>query len=282
MTAAPTGDHLRVLLSRREHLSGIHPALLADNALECGGANARCGLCDECAHIGVLDGYGWRACAEDDRPGDPIEWFPGLVQGDTIDAFHRAEAAARKLARSLAGDAPASGCLVRVMRGAVEHEGAGRFCARWDQALASSRRGPRPQRDTTARTINDLQELIDHREHPSRAFLESIVATLRRLDHLINTAHTTDFLEAVPLEAAHQRYRWGEGHDAAKTHDHWFWLIGYLAGKALRNALDGNTAKAQHHTISTAAALLHWHTALSLSLPSQGSEVSGSSTPGSG
>lgn len=49
----------------------------------------------------------------------------------------------------------------------------------------------------------------------------------------LNTPHTTDFLEAVRIEAAHQRERWGSEHDAGKTDADWFWLVGYLAGKAL-------------------------------------------------
>ena len=34
---------------------------------------------------------------------------------------------------------------------------------------------------------------------------------------IINTPETADFMAAVPLEAAHQRERWGSSHDAGKT-----------------------------------------------------------------
>jgi hypothetical protein len=49
----------------------------------------------------------------------------------------------------------------------------------------------------------------------------------------INTPEIHDFLAAVENEALHQRERWGSEHDAGKTDADWFWLIGYLAGKAL-------------------------------------------------
>lgn len=81
-------------------------------------------------------------------------------------------------------------------------------------------------------------------------------------DEIINTPETADFMAGVPLEAAHQRERWGAEHDAGKTPFDWFWLIGYLSQKAADAAVRGDTEKAMHHTISTAAALANWHAAL--------------------
>ena len=75
-----------------------------------------------------------------------------------------------------------------------------------------------------------------------------------RLSGLINTPRVDDFLKAVRTEAAHQIERWGAAHDEGKTDADWFWLIGYLAGKAL-NKPD----KKLHHIITTAAACLNWH-----------------------
>jgi hypothetical protein len=75
-----------------------------------------------------------------------------------------------------------------------------------------------------------------------------------RLRALINNPHTDDFLAAVRLEAAHQQERWGSEHDAGKTDADWFWLVGYLAGKAITKP-----EKQLHHIITTAAALLNWH-----------------------
>lgn len=77
---------------------------------------------------------------------------------------------------------------------------------------------------------------------------------LERLHALINNPHTADFVEAVKSEAAHQRERWSVEHDAGKTDADWFWLIGYLAGKALHKP-----EKQLHHIITTAAACLNWH-----------------------
>jgi len=84
---------------------------------------------------------------------------------------------------------------------------------------------------------------------------------LRR--EIINAPETADFMAGVPLEAAHQRERWGSEHDAGKSPFDWFWLIGYLSQKAADAAVRGDLEKAQHHTISTAAALANWHAALS-------------------
>lgn len=75
-----------------------------------------------------------------------------------------------------------------------------------------------------------------------------------RLDGLINNPHTDNFLEAVRLEAAHQRERWAPSHDEQKHATDWFWLIGYVAGKAL-----GKPEKRLHHIITTAAVCLNWH-----------------------
>jgi hypothetical protein len=82
-------------------------------------------------------------------------------------------------------------------------------------------------------------------------------------DEVINSPETADFMAGVPLEAAHQRDRWGAEHDAGKAPLDWFWLIGYLAQKAATAQIAGDTNKALHHTISTAAALANWHAAIS-------------------
>lgn len=39
-------------------------------------------------------------------------------------------------------------------------------------------------------------------------------------DEIINTPETADFMAGVPLEAAHQRERWGADHDAALANWH--------------------------------------------------------------
>jgi hypothetical protein len=85
------------------------------------------------------------------------------------------------------------------------------------------------------------------------------VNELAEMRTLLNTPEIEDFDKAVPLEAAHQIQRWSAAHDAGKNPSDWFWLVGYLAGKALTAAIAGNTEKAKHHCISTAAALRNWH-----------------------
>jgi hypothetical protein len=93
----------------------------------------------------------------------------------------------------------------------------------------------------------------------SPAIAEALLAELKRLraiEREVNTPHTAEFLKAVQLEAAHQRERWAAEHDAGKTDADWFWLVGYLTGKALHKP-----EKQLHHIITTAAALLNWHAA---------------------
>lgn len=120
---------------------------------------------------------------------------------------------------------------------------------------------------TALDTLEDrLKTLLDEsaaalsREREARERAEGEVG---RLTSLIDTPHTADFMGAVPLEAAHQIKRWGVEHDDGKAPEDWFWVVGYLAGKALHHAKAGNVEKAKHHTISTAAVMLNWFRRLS-------------------
>jgi len=124
-----------------------------------------------------------------------------------------------------------------------------------------------------------LREIISemfNAHHPSDAavsrwasLFEGVVdelAALRkengRLSSIINTPQSDDFLRAVSIEAEHQRQRWGSDHDQGKAPADWFWLVGYLAGKALHKHADGDIDKAEHHIITTAAACANWHRAM--------------------
>lgn len=89
-----------------------------------------------------------------------------------------------------------------------------------------------------------------------------LAAEVTRLQLLIDTPEIEDFFHGTKIEAAHQVERWGDAHDRSKSAENWYWLVGYLAGKALRATMDGNREKALHHTISTAAALFQWHKAI--------------------
>ena len=78
-------------------------------------------------------------------------------------------------------------------------------------------------------------------------------------EKLLNAPEILDFAKAVQFEVAHQRSRWGSDHDAGKSDADWFWLIGFLGGKALR-AEDG-LEKQLHRIITVAAAACNWHAA---------------------
>lgn len=113
--------------------------------------------------------------------------------------------------------------------------------------------------------------------------LRRVLDQFTHLHALVNSPQTADFLESTRLEVVHQVQRWGTVHDRAKRPADWFWLVGYLAGKALHAAhevdhlsrlslpspgtvqtIERHREKALHHTISTAALLANWHTALKL------------------
>lgn len=87
-------------------------------------------------------------------------------------------------------------------------------------------------------------------------------AEIDRLNAIINTPQSGDFMRAVSIEAEHQRQRWSSEHDGGKTPADWFWLVGYLAGKGLHAHAAGDILKAEHHVITTAAALANWHLAI--------------------
>ncbi len=91
--------------------------------------------------------------------------------------------------------------------------------------------------------------------HEAERHVLALWDELQRIEALLNTPETLDFGKAVVLEAAHQRERWGEEDRAKKSDADWFWLIGYLAGKAIRP----NNEKLLHHIITIAAACANWH-----------------------
>ncbi len=125
---------------------------------------------------------------------------------------------------------------------------------------------PRPDSlDAVTKERDDLRKELEVEQEQNRLThqrLDDALADVARLTELLNTPELKDFAKAVPLEAAHQRIRWGSDHDAGKTPADWFWLIGYLAGKALHCHIEGKTEKALHHTITAAAALANWHSAI--------------------
>lgn len=89
---------------------------------------------------------------------------------------------------------------------------------------------------------------------------EAAVAAERA--NLLNTPEFANFRDGVVLEALHQRESWGSEHDVGKGPADWFWLIGYLAQKAMMAGIAGDMEKALNHCVSTAAALANWHAQL--------------------
>lgn len=108
-------------------------------------------------------------------------------------------------------------------------------------------------------TLSDelLDQLEQHPPLPARETVLELVREVKRLRKLIWTPHTAEFLEAVRIEAAHQRDRWSDGHDRMKDDSDWYWLLGWLIGKAVHAKDDRE--KRLHHIVTSAAALLNWH-----------------------
>ena len=100
--------------------------------------------------------------------------------------------------------------------------------------------------------------------------ITDLQAEVARLTQILNTPLYEEFVEAVMAEAPHQRWRWAKAHDAGKTPRDWCDLIAYLSSKARTAHEHGDRTKALHHTISTAAALLHWHEAVLEDFPQTG------------
>lgn len=116
-----------------------------------------------------------------------------------------------------------------------------------------------------------------------REQLAEMTAERDRLLAMINTPELVDFPRAVYLESVHQLHRWGAEDRSSKTPQEWFWLVGYLGGRALghhkeaerleelaasstevdaaqlRPQIDHHRKKATHHVITMAAAASHWH-----------------------
>ncbi len=97
--------------------------------------------------------------------------------------------------------------------------------------------------------------------------LKGVISTL---NEQIDSPHVLNFLEAVKLEAAHQRKRWPAPHDDMKADEDWLFLIGYLGGKAVQagktaaqcinvDVTEGHIEKRLHHIITVAAVCLNWH-----------------------
>jgi hypothetical protein len=95
--------------------------------------------------------------------------------------------------------------------------------------------------------------------------IANLTAALGRTREKVNTPEVHDFVAGVEREAAHQRERWGDDHDKAKTPEDWLWALAFLATKATQAARYGDREKYLHHIITAAAMLANWHRLASLS-----------------
>ncbi len=88
---------------------------------------------------------------------------------------------------------------------------------------------------------------------------EPVREYVARMDAIINTPETEDFIRGVAIEAEHQRQRWPEDHDASKNGFDWFWVVGFLSQKAATAFEQKDADKTLHHCISTAALMMNMH-----------------------
>lgn len=92
--------------------------------------------------------------------------------------------------------------------------------------------------------------------------LEAKDAEIARLRALLNNPQVKEFFAAVEVEAAHQREKWGENHDAGKDLGDWSLLFQYIMGKQAQAVYDQNWPKYLHHLITLAAICSNAHRAL--------------------
>ena len=92
--------------------------------------------------------------------------------------------------------------------------------------------------------------------------LARMTADRNRLQELINSPVTADFLEGVQAEVAHQVIRGNDG----KNHVDWLGTVCWLSSQAARAMAEGDRDRALHDTISTAAACANWHAHLTVLL----------------
>jgi len=83
-----------------------------------------------------------------------------------------------------------------------------------------------------------------------------LITEVETLRAALDPTDDLPFIEQVQAEIAYQQTRWSAADDA-KTDSDWFWLVGYLVGKAFHDV----RRKRVHHLVAAAAALGNWHAA---------------------
>lgn len=89
--------------------------------------------------------------------------------------------------------------------------------------------------------------------------VERLRADNRRLRGILDQPDPAEFMYATEVEMRYQQAHWGEEHDSGKVDADWFWLIGYLAGKALHRGEDDGRDKLLHRITTVSAAAGNWH-----------------------
>ncbi len=113
--------------------------------------------------------------------------------------------------------------------------------------------------------LKPMHDALVAAPQPAQTERPALEAEIARLKAIIHTPESDDFLRGVSIEAEYQRTLHGVDDTAARFDWHqWFWVAGYLLGKALGCCKTGagNGEKAKHHLVTTAALLMNWHNVL--------------------
>ncbi|MFM0405249.1 hypothetical protein [Paraburkholderia dipogonis] len=97
------------------------------------------------------------------------------------------------------------------------------------------------------------------------AYAKQLEARVAELNAIIHTPESDEFLKGVSIEAEYQRQLHGIDATEARFDWHqWFWVTGYLLGKALAacKSGEGDGEKAKHHLVTSAALINNWHNTL--------------------
>lgn len=83
------------------------------------------------------------------------------------------------------------------------------------------------------------------------------------IDKHLSTPEILDFIKAIQIEAKYQEEQWKKA-DPEKTDADWYWLIGWLGGKAVNDPhkvgdLRPTIERKLHRIITVAAAAYNWH-----------------------
>ena len=97
--------------------------------------------------------------------------------------------------------------------------------------------------------------------HPPLETLEKMVKEMERMQSLFASRVFWNFVDGLEREAAEEMGRSRSAPDQEWQKEDWFWLIGWVVGKALQAHIRGDCEKALHHTVSSAAVLINWQAA---------------------